>query len=86
MGDNKLTADSSVVAIDTGGSEEWQDRGDNCPLGVCVQVVFPYLEGGDAIVRWQTKKDSQRQQGPMLPMLRWPSMANSQDTLKSCHP
>jgi hypothetical protein len=49
MGDNKLTADSSVVAIDTGGSEEWQDRRDNCQLGVCVQVVFPYLEGGDLL-------------------------------------
>jgi hypothetical protein len=43
MGDNKLAADSSVVAIDTGGSEEWQGRGDNCQLGVC--VVFPHLEG-----------------------------------------
>lgn len=66
MGDNKLSADSSAVAIDTGGSEEWQGRGVNCPLGVSC-VVLPDLEGGDAIVTGQTKKVSQGQQGPMLP-------------------
>jgi hypothetical protein len=27
MGDNKLTAGCSAVAINTGGSEEWQGRG-----------------------------------------------------------
>lgn len=42
-------------------------------------VVFPYSEGGDAIVTVKQRKDSERQQGPILP---WPSMANSQDTLK----
>jgi hypothetical protein len=68
MRDNKLAVDSSVVAIDTGGSDELQSGGDNCQLGVC--VVLPDLEGEDAIVA-ETKKVSQRQQRPIL---RWPFM------------
>ena len=44
-GYNKLTVDSSVVAIDTGGSEEWQDRGDNCQLGVRCRFFRIWKEG-----------------------------------------
>src|SRR6266403_6067 len=60
-----------------GDSEEWRERGDNW-----ASVLFPYLEGGDAIVTSTQRTSLNNNKDRAL--LQWPSMANSQDTLKSC--
>lgn len=58
IGDNKPSADSSVVAIEHGGTRRsGRTEGDNCRFDGR-SVYFPDMEGGCVIVRVETMKVS----------------------------